>query len=100
MNILTQIISIVISFIYGIIIHYLINISKKILNCNNKYMKIIYNLLFCLNCSLLYLIIMKEINKGSIKLIFILIIIFGYYFGKKIISNYVKLFIETRNKKK
>ena len=78
MNLLEQIISLLFSFLYGIIIYKLYNKFYKYLYCNKKMYSFLNSLLFLLNITLIYYIILRKINGGIINIKFILVTIFTF----------------------
>lgn len=102
MDIKIQILSIIFSFLYGIILSFLIKCNYKFLTSQKKFYKIISNIIFCLDCALLYLLIIKEINNGSLHIYLLILIILGYVVSYKktfYVSNYVKKHLINRKKK-
>ncbi len=85
MSLNLQIISLVYSFIYGIIFYFLVLINKKYLY-DNKYAFLI-DILFIIDNVLLYFIILRYINNGVFHIYFLVMLILGYilvyYIDKK-----------------
>lgn len=75
MNLYEQIISIAFSFLYGIVVYYSYVIIHKYLYSIKKIYSFFNSLLFMLNVTIIYFIIMRKINDGIINLIFVLITI-------------------------
>ncbi len=73
MSLTEQIISILFSFLYGILIYLAYKISYKYLYTNKKIYSFLNSLLFVVDSSLIYFIIMYKINGGIINILFILI---------------------------
>lgn len=86
MNLEEQILSIVFSFLYGIIIHYLYRLFYNLLYNGKKYIRFFNNLLFVIDLIIMYFIFFLYINEGNIKIVFILITI-----STLLISNYLNL---------
>lgn len=99
MEVSIQIISLVVSFVFGVILYFLIKLNKSVLLNQKGIFNVIFNILFCINCSLVYLIIIKNINSGIINLYFIITILLGYVISNKYISNFVKSCQKYRKRK-
>ena len=78
MNLKLQIISLIISFIYGILFSKLLKINYKIIYNNKKIIKIIGTFIFIIVSSLLYFYILLKINNGMIHIYLFLSLLFGY----------------------
>lgn len=89
MNIKVQIISILFSFIFGIIFSLLTNINYKYLFSKNKIYKIFFTFIYILDATLLYFIIIKKINNGVVHLYFLLFIGLGFLVGLVKFTKYV-----------
>ena len=81
MNLKLQIISIIVSLIYGYIFSCLVNINYKFLFSKVLWFKIIMNIIFIIDCGLLYFIIIKYINNGYIHYYLYMMIIIGFSLG-------------------
>lgn len=89
MTLKIQIISLIVSFLYGIFFSILLNINYKVIYNNNKFIKIIGTLLFVIFNSLLYFLILLKVNNGIVHIYCIFALIFGFtlyncFFSKKI----------------
>ena len=73
-----QIISLIISFLYGVFFSTVTNINYNYLYKTSTPFKITFNIIFILDVVLIYLIIMYKINKGIFHNYFILMIFLGY----------------------
>lgn len=98
MTLKVQIISLIVSFLYGIFFSFLLNINYKIIYNNNKFVKIIGTLLFVLFNSLLYFLILLKINNGIVHIYCILALIVGFTFYNSILSKKIHL-IANKHKK-
>lgn len=89
-----QLLSLLFSFVYGIITFILLEINYKILYKGKMFYRIIVSFLFVLFISLLYFIGLLKINNGIIHLYFFLSLFTGY------LSSFViyKKFIEKKRK--
>lgn len=81
MNLKIQVISMIVSLIYGYIFSCLVNINYKFLFSKVLWFKIIMNIIFIIDCGLLYFIIIKHINNGYIHYYLYIMIILGFSFG-------------------
>lgn len=78
MELKLQIISLVFSFIYGIIFSICTNLNYRFLFSKNKVFKVIFTIIYIVDFSLLYFLLIKKINQGVIHEYFLLAIGFGY----------------------
>lgn len=81
MNLKTQIISMVVSLLYGYIFSCLVNINYKFLFSKVLWFKILINIIFIIDNGLLYFIIIKKINNGYIHYYLYIMIIIGFFLG-------------------
>jgi len=91
MNLKLQIISLVFSFVYGILICFLLEIFDKIIFNNKIYVKLIFSLVFSIVISIIYFIVMLYINNAILHYYFFLMVLFGYLFMRFL---YTKLFVK------
>lgn len=80
MTLKIQIISLIVSFLYGIFFSFLLNINHKLIYSSNKYIKIIGTLLFVIFNSLLYFLILLKVNNGIVHIYCIFSLILGFIF--------------------
>lgn len=78
MDLKIQIYSFILSTIYGFLSGILFNISYKYLYKSKIRYRVIINILFITNLSLIYFIIMLKINNGIINVPFILFLITSF----------------------
>ena len=78
-----QMLSFVVSFIFGICFAFLNELNKKIISKKKKQYKLIFSFLFIINITLLYLIINYYINNGVIHIYFLICVFLGYLFSFK-----------------
>ncbi len=78
MNSYIQLISLIVSFLYGYILYYLNKFNIKIINKKNLVFKIIISFLYIFDISLLYVVLLYILNKGILHIYFVLFIILGY----------------------
>ncbi len=81
MNLKIQIISSIVSLIYGYIFSCLVNINYKFLFSKVLWFKIIITIVFIIDCGLLYFIIIKHINNGYIHYYLYIMITIGFSLG-------------------
>lgn len=77
-----QICSLIVSFVYGILLYFLLEINSKFIYSSSLVVKIMSSFLFVLFCCLLYFVILMRINYGYIHFYFFLCIVLGYYVCK------------------
>ncbi len=78
MNSYIQLISLIISFIYGIVLYYLNLFNIKKFNNKNIIIKSLIYILYLFDISLLYVCILYKLNNGILHIYFILCILLGY----------------------
>ena len=94
MDISLQLLSFIFSFSYGIIISYLVNLCYNFLYKTRIIYRIFINILFSINLSLIYFLLIKVINNGVIHIYFIFTLLLGYFLfinKFKNLRNIVKL---------
>lgn len=74
-----QIISILFSFVFGVIFCILVFLNKYVLFNVKKYIQIVSTFLFMFDMSLLYFICIKFINNGIMHPYFLLSFLFGFW---------------------
>ena len=88
-----QLISIFISFLYGIIFYYLTYLNFKLIDILKVIYKHIITFIFVLDIAIIYMLILYKLNNGYFHIYFIFMAIFGFFVGylfhKKIISKIV-----------
>lgn len=78
MNLDTQIMSLLFSFGYGIVVSYLFNLNYNFIYKSSILYKIVINFLFCVNLGLIYFLLIKCINNGIVHIYFILMFLLGF----------------------
>lgn len=86
MNLKVQIISIFFSFLFGIVCIIFYKKALKYLLNKKIESKIIYNFFYFISCSLLFFLILRQINYGVLHTYFLLFLIFGGFIGLKIVK--------------
>lgn len=81
MSLKLQIISLIVSFLYGIFFSFLLNINYKIIYNNSKLIKIIGTFIFIIANSLLYFYILLKINNGIVHIYLLLSLLMGFILG-------------------
>lgn len=77
----TQLISLSISFLYGIIFYYFTIINFKIIDSMNIHIKHFITSIYVLDIAVIYAIIIYKINNGYFHLYFLVLVILGYFVG-------------------
>ena len=100
-NINIQILSLVVSFLYGIFFYIILEVNYRFLTSSSKIIKVLSSLLFVLFHALLYFIILLYINNGYIHLYFLICILVGNFFCKVVYKWFVNKNViwYTKNKK-
>ncbi len=93
MSLIEQIFSFFFSFIYGLLVYKLYNKFHKYLYVNKKIYSFFNSLLFMLDITLIYFLILYKINDGIIENIFVLITLFSF-----ILFSYINLQKKCQNK--
>lgn len=78
MDLDTQIMSLIFSFAYGIIVSYVFNLNYNFIYNTSILYKIVINILFSINLGLIYFLLMKVINHGVIHIYFVLVFLLGF----------------------
>lgn len=79
-----QIISLLVSFIFGIILSLIYIVFNKYMYKTSLLYKICINLLLVVNYFLLYFITLKKLTYGTMHIYFILVLFLSFYYSKKI----------------
>ncbi len=93
MALLQQLLTVLVSLIYGSVLYWLIKINKKMLFNGTMLKKIIFSIIFIIDIVLIYFIIIKYINNGILTYYSYLLIILGL-----LIQNYIDNKIKTYKK--
>lgn len=92
MELKLQIISLIFSTFYGIVFSICTNLNYRFLFSKNKVFKIVFTIIYIIDFSLLYFLLIKKINQGVIHEYFLLAIGVGYLISfvsfTKIVNNF------------
>lgn len=94
MELSTQLMSLIFSFAYGILVSYLFNINYNFIYKSSILYKVVINILFCINLGLIYFLLIKVINHGVIHIYFLFMFLLGFcIFVKKydFLRNIIKV---------
>ena len=94
MNIRIQIITLLLSFIYGIFFSFFLSLNYKFIYGDKKFFKIIISFLIVIVNVLLYFIILKKINNGIFHIYEVISLSLGF-----IIENWLSSIIAKGAKK-
>ena len=89
MNLKTQIISLIFSFLYGFLFSICTNLNYKFLFLKNIIFKIIITFIYVIDFALLYFFILRIINDGVVHNYFLLFIVFGYLVSYISLNKYI-----------
>ena len=77
MNSYVQVISLLVSFIYGIVFYILSKFNKYIISNKNNIVKLLVTTVYVVDMVIIYIFIMYKINFGNIHPYFIISLILG-----------------------
>lgn len=77
-----QLLTFIVSFVYGILFNFFTKVNYKYLFNKNFYIKIIFNIVYVFDVVLLYLFILLKLSNGYFHVYFLIFIILGYFFGE------------------
>lgn len=83
MNSYVQVISLLVSFIYGIVFYILSNFNKYIISNKNNIVKLLVTTVYVVDMVIIYIFIMYKINFGNIHPYFIISLILGFVLSIK-----------------
>ena len=93
-----QIISVFISYLYGIFFSILLNLNSKYIYNTKKIKKILFNFIFVFDNVLLYFIILRYINDGILHYYFILALFLGFLSVNKVTNRIFDKIKSLKNK--
>lgn len=99
MNLGTQILSLIVSFLFGILFSICTDLNYRFLFSKKKIVKVIITIVYIIDFTLLYFLILKYLNNGILHYYFIIFIIIGYTFSFKYINSFfdnMKLKIKSK----
>ena len=85
-----QVISLLVSFCYGIFFYLTLELNSKFIYSSNLLVRILCSLLFVIFHTLMYFLILMRINNGYVHIYFLLCILLGYWMCKVIYKRFVK----------
>lgn len=88
MSIGIQLLSFLVSFIYGSFYYFTSLFNKKIINDKSIMFKIILTGIYVINCVLVYLIILYKTNYGNYHIYFMLFLIIGFVYSNYLHKKY------------
>lgn len=97
MNSYIQVLSLVISFIYGILFYLLTRFNYYILDKKHNILKFIVTLVFIVDIVIFYVYLMYKINNGYFHIYFVVMVILGFMLMNKcydFCKDYVKKLIK------
>ncbi len=98
MNYKIQLISFLVSFLFGIFFFYTNMLNKKIINRQKIHYKYIITFLYIINITLIYIILIYKINKGIFHIYFLIMVLLGYIISLNQLKNVKKIIIYFKNK--
>ena len=87
MELSIQIKTLIVSFLYGIILSYIVRWHYKYLFESKMWYRILLNVLFIFDYTLIYFFILMFINNGIFHIYFLFLLIIGYIFGYSLIKK-------------
>lgn len=78
-----QVVSLLVSFLYGIIFYFFSSLNKTLLLDKSLPKQFIINLIFILDIVFIYIYIMYHLNQGLIHVYYIALVVLGFWFGYK-----------------
>ncbi len=99
MNLGTQIVSLIVSFSFGILFSVCTDLNYRFLFSKKQIIKIIITIVYIIDFTLLYFLILKYLNNGVLHYYFIIFIVMGYTFSFKFINRMfdkIKLKIKSK----
>lgn len=91
MDLKTQILSLIFSFVFGILFSIGTNLNYRFIFCKRKLFQIIITFIYIIDATLLYFLILKKINEGVIHSYFLFATAIGFFLGFVKLSNYINL---------
>jgi hypothetical protein len=85
-----QIISLVVSFCYGVFFYFMLELNSRFIYSSNLWVRIVVSFMFVMFHTLLYFFILMRINNGYVHFYFFLCMLLGYYMCKVLYKKFVK----------
>lgn len=79
MTLKIQIICFIFSFLYGVVISFLVNLNYDVLFNKKLVLKILADFFFFVDLALLYFIILRFINQGILHIYFLILLLVGFF---------------------
>lgn len=92
-----QLLSLIFSFSYGILLSYVYNIAFNLLEHKVKRYKVLINILFFVNMFLIYFFLLLKINDGVLHLYFLILLFLGFWLfvnKTKSLRKYLKVSVK------
>lgn len=93
MNYKIQLISFIVSFLFGCIFYVLNYLNTKLIKKYNIFIKYLISFFFILDISILYILLMYKVNYGVIHIYFIAILFCGYILTSIYFKKLCKVFL-------
>ena len=87
MRLIIQIQALVVSFVYGIVLSYIIRCQYKYMFNSILWYRIIFNIFFVFDIVLIYFYLLRIINDGAFHIYFLFLIVIGYILGNSLIKS-------------
>lgn len=81
MNSTMQLISFIVSFVFGIIFCFLTILNFKLISSLRKYLQHILTFIYVLDIVIIYILIFYKLNKGYFHIYFIIMVFIGFGVG-------------------
>ena len=85
-----QLISLLVSFLFGVAFYFTSLLNYKIIKKYNNIFKYLITFVYMLNIAIIYICLLFKINNGNVHLYFILMVLCGFIFGLKIKKALIK----------
>ena len=84
-----QLISFLVSFLYGIFFYFLTSLNFYLIKDLKLYLKHILTFIYVIDMTIIYIIIFYQLNKGYFHIYFILMVFVGFFIGYLIYKNFL-----------
>ena len=96
MNSNLQLVTFLVSFIYGIIFSFITILNFKLINNLKRYIQHIITFIYVIDMTIIYIIILYHINNGYFHIYFILLVIIGFMLGLFLYKKYYSKIIVNK----